>query len=94
MYQICKELDIDYDKVTEYSLYDTRLGPSHLAVPGPDGDFGVGGHCFPKDLSAMIHLAESLGLEPTILKSVKEKNDSVRTKRDWETMKGRAISDD
>lgn len=93
MYEICKELNIDYDKVTEYSLYDTRLGPTHLAVPGPDGDFGVGGHCFPKDLNAMIYLAESLGVEPTVLKAVKKKNDKVRNNRDWEGMKGRAVSD-
>ena len=93
IYQICEELDIDYDKVTEYSLYDTRLGPTHLAVPGPDGDFGVGGHCFPKDLNAMIYLAESLGLDPVVLKAVKKKNDKVRNNRDWEAMKGRAVSD-
>ncbi len=93
MYEICKQMDIDYDKVTEYSLYDQRIGKTHLAVPGPDGDFGVGGHCFPKDLSAMIFLAESLGLDPMILKIVRDKNDKVRNNRDWEGMKGRAVSD-
>jgi len=94
MYQICKSLGIDYDKVTEYSLYDSRLGTSHLAVPGPDGDFGVGGHCFPKDLGAMIFLAESLGIEPEMLKAAQSKNDKVRTNKDWLKMKGRAVSDD
>ena len=92
MYQICKNLDIDYDKVTEYSLYDTRIGRSHLAVPGPDGDFGVGGHCFPKDLAAMIYLAEQLGVEPEVLKCVRDKNEKIRTNKDWLFMKGRAIS--
>ena len=92
MYQICEKLGIDYDKVTEYSLYDTRIGRSHLAVPGPDGDFGVGGHCFPKDLAAMIHLAESVGLEPEVLKCVQDKNEKIRTNKDWLTMEGRAVS--
>jgi UDPglucose 6-dehydrogenase len=92
MYRICKSLNIDYDKVTEYSLYDKRLGSSHLAVPGPDGDYGVGGHCFPKDLSAMIFLANLMQVDTTILNAVKQKNDMIRTNRDWETMKGRAIS--
>tara|TARA_R110000824_G_scaffold75835_10_gene192297 strand:- start:4955 stop:5812 length:858 start_codon:yes stop_codon:yes gene_type:complete len=92
MYEICKNLNIDYDKVTEYSLYDQRLGRSHLAVPGPDGDYGVGGHCFPKDLSAMIFLANSLQVDTTILNAVKNKNNKIRTNRDWESMKGRAIS--
>ena len=42
-------LNIDYDKVVEYALYDQRLGKSHLSVPGPDGHMGYGGHCFPKE---------------------------------------------
>ena len=92
MYQICEELGIDYDKVTEYSLYDTRVGRSHLAVPGPDGDFGVGGHCFPKDLAAMIYLSEQLGMDPQILKCVQNKNEKIRTNKDWLSMEGRAIS--
>ena len=40
---------------TKYALYDKRIGGSHLSVPGPDGDLGFGGHCFPKDLSAIIN---------------------------------------
>jgi UDPglucose 6-dehydrogenase len=92
MYQVCEELGIDYDKVTEYSLYDTRIGRSHLAVPGPDGDFGVGGHCFPKDLAAMIYLSEQLGIDPQILKCVQSKNEKIRTNKDWLSMEGRAIS--
>ena len=48
MYQICEKLDIDYDKVVEYAVRDERIGTSHLNVPGPDGDFGFGGHCFLK----------------------------------------------
>ena len=40
MYQLCNSLDIDYDKVVEYALYDQRIGNSHLSVPGPDGSMG------------------------------------------------------
>ena len=94
MYRICKSLNIDYDKVTEYSLYDKRLGSSHLAVPGPDGDYGVGGHCFPKDLEALVHFAEIAGIEPDLLIKVLDKNNSLRKDRDWEGMKGRAVSED
>jgi UDPglucose 6-dehydrogenase len=94
MYEICKEFGIDYDKVTEYALYDDRIGKSHLAVPGPDGDYGFGGHCFPKDLNAMIYFALLNNVEPLILKAVKSKNDSIRSNRDWENMHGRAVSKD
>ena len=44
IYQICDKLKVDYDKVIKYAVLDDRLGKSHWAVPGPDGDFGFGGH--------------------------------------------------
>ena len=92
MYQICLALDIDYDKVIEYAQHDDRLGTSHWAVPGPDGDFGYGGHCFPKDVKALISLANKYSLDPKILNAVDSKNNDVRNDRDWEKMKGRAIT--
>ena len=87
MYNICRQLDLDYDKVMEYDNYDERLGKSHWAVPGPDGDFGFGGHCFPKDLSAIINSFDTYGL----LEAVEQVNDQVREDRDWEHMVGRAV---
>ena len=91
IYQICDKLKIDYDKVVEYAVLDDRLGKSHWAVPGPDGDFGFGGHCLPKDLSALIHIAMQLNTETNVLNAVEETNDVVRQNRDWEDMKGRAV---
>ena len=61
MYDLCLKLNLDYDKVVEYSVLDKRIGNSHLNVPGPDGDLGFGGHCFPKDLSALIKLSDDIG---------------------------------
>ena len=89
IYQLCEHLDIDYDKVIEYSKFDERLGYSHWDVPGPDGDFG--GHCFPKDMNALIHLGNTLGLDLKLIKSALEVNNEIRTNRDWEQQKGRAI---
>jgi UDPglucose 6-dehydrogenase len=91
MYQICKKLEIDYDKVIEYTKYDERLGYSHWDVPGPDGDFGYGGHCFPKDVKALIQVALKLEAQPEILKAVDKKNNRIRTNRDWEKQEGRAV---
>ena len=91
IYQICGKLNVDYDKVVEYATLDNRLGKSHWQVPGPDGDFGFGGHCLPKDLSSLIHLAMSLDTEINVLNAVEETNDIVRKNRDWEQMKGRAV---
>ena len=91
MYQICEGLDIDYDKVIEYAMHDERLGYSHWSVPGPDGDFGYGGHCFPKDVKALIHVAKKLNINPQMLLATHLKNESVRKNRNWEEMSGRAV---
>ena len=91
MYQICEGLGVDYDKVIEYAMLDDRLGNTHWNVPGPDGDFGYGGHCFPKDVKALIKVAESLSVHPTVLISTNTKNNEVRVNKDWENMKGRAV---
>jgi UDPglucose 6-dehydrogenase len=92
MYQLCVKLNLDYDKVIEYVIYDDRIGNSHLNVPGHDGDLGFGGHCLPKDLSAVIKLSEELLSTNNLLKSVLNTNNKLRTNRDWEKMKGRAVN--
>ena len=94
MFQICNDNNIDYDKVCEYALYDERIGKSHLSVPGPDGDLGFGGHCFPKDLAAMIAFGSVNDGNTRFLEAVQDYNDACRRIRDWENMKGRAVSDD
>ena len=91
MFKMCNELDIDYDKVIEYAKFDERLGYSHWAGPGPDGDFGFGGHCFPKDMNALVYLGNTVGIDLKVIKSAIETNDKVRVNRDWESQKGRAI---
>ena len=92
IFQLCDGLGIDYDKVVEYATYDERLGKSHWNVPGHDGDFGFGGHCFPKDLKALLYLTEKLGTINNVLCATNETNNNVRKNRDWEGMKGRAVT--
>lgn len=103
--QICESLDkdgynIDYDKVVEYARLDKRLGDSHWSVPGPvpthDGRYvrGFGGHCFPKDINALISVAQAQGINPSIMNAAWEKNLEIREPedRDWEKQVGRAVS--
>lgn len=94
MYRLCEGLGIDYDTVIDYAKYDDRLGNTHWAVPGPDGDFGYGGHCFPKDIAALQHLMLQLNIDSTIIDSVIQKNKLARTNLDWEQQIGRAVSAD
>jgi len=94
IYQLCQGLGIDYDKVIEYARYDDRLGNSHWSVPGPDGDYGFGGHCFPKDIAALQFLAKELNVDTTMLTATIAKNTQVRTDLDWTKQVGRAVSED
>jgi UDPglucose 6-dehydrogenase len=91
IYKLCEELELDYDKIIEMATLDPRLGDSHWGVPGPDGDFGYGGHCFPKDLAAIIQMSKEKGSLNHVLKAAQMTNDAVRNNRDWEKMKGRAV---
>ena len=91
MYAICKNLDIDYDKVAEYALHDDRLGSTHWAVPGPDGHYGFGGSCFPKDINALMHLAQKLCIKANTIEGAWNTNLMTRPEKDWENLKGRAV---
>ncbi len=57
---------------------DSRLGKSHMEVPGPDGRYGFGGACFPKDAEAFYKysLHEESSLQ--ILKKVIDLNNDIR----------------
>tara|TARA_Y100000296_G_scaffold75059_1_gene94297 strand:+ start:627 stop:1478 length:852 start_codon:yes stop_codon:yes gene_type:complete len=92
--QICDKVNVDFDKVVEYGLYDKRIGTTHLSVPGPDGMPGFGGSCFPKDLNALISVAAENGVDAKILTAAWDKNLEVRPEKDWELLKGRAVMEE
>ena len=94
MYQIADACGVDWDMAVEGFVRDGRVGHSHMNVPGPDGKFGFGGSCFPKDIQAMIHFANSLGVEPSVLNGAWDKNLDVRPEKDWKKLKGRAVVDE
>ena len=75
--------DIDYETIVFGVGMDGRIGNSHTKVPGPDGDYGFGGTCFPKDINALIHTMEQYGVNPLVLKSVWEQNKNCRKNWDW-----------
>ena len=63
----------------------------NVHYPGPDGKFGFGGSCFPKDIQAMIHFAQTLDIHPSVLIGAWETNLDVRPEQDWKELKGRAV---
>lgn len=73
--RICTNSGIDYDQVKELVKLDRRIGDSHMDVPGPDGKFGFGGMCFPKDTKALLHYSNDT---MPILKTIIQENDKDR----------------
>ena len=94
MYQISDACGVDWDVAVEGFVRDGRVGHSHMSVPGPDGKFGFGGSCFPKDIQAMINFAKSLDVSPDVLLGAWEKNLDVRPEEDWRKLKGRSVVED
>jgi len=90
--QMCNLIGISYNEVKDLALQDKRISESHLMVPGPDGELGFGGSCFPKDLCAFINFAKEYGASVNVLKGAWKTNLEIRSNRDWEKLKGRAIS--
>ena len=68
----------DFDIVIDGLCLDPRVGMSHTQVPGPDGMFGYGGHCFPKDVSALTCMGENVGANVEFLHNVIKTNKRQR----------------
>lgn len=95
IYELCQHLNADYDEVVQLATLDKRLGHSHWAVPGPDGKFGFGGSCFPKDINSLINTFSQNNIESFVLESAWKRNITRdRPEKDWNNLKGRAVSDE
>ena len=94
MYQVAEKSGVDWEMALDGFVRDGRVGHSHMNIPGPDGKFGFGGSCFPKDVQAIINYGESLDLNMNTLKGVWNTNLEVRPEKDWENLKGRAVVDE
>jgi UDPglucose 6-dehydrogenase len=80
IYELASAAGLDYNKISEMVQLDKRIGNSHMQVPGPDGQFGFGGACFPKDTSALLKFAEGVGQTPMVLDAAVRKNTILRLK--------------
>ena len=75
---LCSKTGVDYNQVAYMVMQDTRIGSSHMQVPGPDGAYGFGGACFPKDTSALLKYAEQKGVVMNVLDAAVKKNTLLR----------------
>ena len=79
MYNIYKGMEFeDFDVMVEAISIDPRIGLSHTQVPGPDGKFGYGGHCLPKDVAALRNAAHRSCSDTPLLDAVIDTNDRYR----------------
>ncbi len=69
-----------WEKFVDIIKEDTRIGSSHMQVPGHDGRYGFGGACLPKDSSAFLNYSQKKNNEFSILQSVIKANNKVRAK--------------
>jgi UDPglucose 6-dehydrogenase len=70
----------DWDQLIDTLGIDSRIGKSHMKVPGLDGRPGFGGACFPKDTTAFLAYSNSIGVNMSILKEVVRSNANIRSK--------------
>lgn len=94
MLLVAEKVDADWEMAVEGFILDGRIGHSHVKVPGHDGKRGFGGSCFPKDIQAMINFAKDLDIDMNVLEGAWKTNLQVRPEKDWENLKGRAVSED
>lgn len=66
---LCDRLGVDIEKVRIGIGSDARIGNAFLN-PG----CGYGGSCFPKDVRALVKMAEQNGVDPMILHAVESRN--------------------
>jgi UDPglucose 6-dehydrogenase len=81
LFHLAKAVGVDWAEIKEIATNDPRLGNSHWDVPGPDGQFGYGGACFPKDVSAIVEHGLAIGTPQKLLEAVKEINQLHRSSR-------------
>ncbi|MGB7845867.1 MAG: UDP-glucose/GDP-mannose dehydrogenase family protein [Candidatus Acidiferrum sp.] len=66
---LCERIGADVEQVTHAMGVDPRIGTQFLKA-----GLGFGGFCFPKDIQAFIHLADSVGVEFDMLKAAEDVN--------------------
>ncbi|MBI4277844.1 MAG: UDP-glucose/GDP-mannose dehydrogenase family protein [Armatimonadetes bacterium] len=68
---LCEATGTDVQQVADGMGYDRRIGRAFL-----NAGVGYGGSCFPKDLSAFIHIAEEHGADFSLLREVRRINET------------------
>ena len=71
---MCEKYDVDVENVRRGIGSDSRIGYSFI-YPGA----GYGGSCFPKDVRALVSMAEEQGVDAHIFSAVERRNQEQKT---------------
>lgn len=80
MASLAEKMGYSWDSIELAIKKDSRIGHSHTQVPGPDGHYGFGGACFPKDTAALLKLAKEYDVDMNVLDTAVKKNTIIRLK--------------
>lgn len=81
IHDLCQYHGLDYGKVQQALAQEGRLGSTHWQVPGPDGLFGFGGACLPKDTVSLMSDLAVAGIETRFFESMLDFNERRRNER-------------
>lgn len=77
----CQQLDIKPSDIQMALSMDPRLGTSHWQQPGPDGEWGFGGGCLPKDTAVMKKLLNNTNVFDSYADWAINKNNAIKSKK-------------
>lgn len=60
LYSVCSKLDVKYNEALQAFFTMDHTSWDYSTVPGPDGNYGYDGKCFPKDVHAWTGLLSKL----------------------------------
>lgn len=83
IYDLCQVEGLRYDRVLRTVLQSGYVDRTHTQVPGPDGQRGYGGKCFPKDVAAFIGYVKANPLH-MLLKDILCLNRFYRGEKEYE----------
>jgi UDPglucose 6-dehydrogenase len=78
LHDLATKLELDWNRLSDIAKTDSRLGNTHWAVPGSDGERGYGGACFPKDTVALKSIADAVGIKLSMLEQAIAQNKNYR----------------
>ena len=73
LFDFCKASGVEYESVKNLVAQDPRIGDSHMDITE---ERGFGGHCFPKDTSALLETSKLFNCNLSILQEAVDYNET------------------